>query len=151
MGVSPNFFRVNGMQIRVNLTYISAERLMEPGETGPPQVQISTNVNIIGAEFKRENLVIPFIVTINYSPSIAQISMKGQAFISGEPDELKKIETGYKGKSPPSPQILQAITSASLIEATIISRSLNIPPPLPLPSISQQMKSEDKEKPSYVG
>ncbi len=139
------------MQIRVNLTYISAEKLMDPSEVGPAQVHVSTNVNVIGLEFKKESLVIPFVVSITYSPSVAQISMRGQAVILGEDEELRKIEGDYKNKSPPPPQILQAITNASLIEATIVSRSLNIPPPVPLPSIPQQQKPQDKENPSYVG
>lgn len=139
------------MQVRVNLTYISAERFMDPSEVGPPQVHISTNVNIVGFEFKKEIIVIPFIVSITYSPSIAQISLKGQAVVSGKPEELEQIKSSYESKSPPSPQILQALTNASLVEATIISRSLNIPPPIPLPSVSQPAKSQDKEQPSYVG
>lgn len=137
------------MQIRINLTYISAEKLVDPSEVGPAQVHVSTNVNVLGLEFRKESLVIPFVVSIGYSPSVAQISIKGQAMIFGDPEELKRIEGDYKSKSPPPPQILQAITNASLVEATIVSRSLNIPPPIPLPSISQ--KPQDKEQPSYVG
>ncbi len=138
------------MQVRVDINYISAERFWNRDEPAPPGVNISTNVNIVGVESKREMLAVPFVVTIVYTPSIAQINIKGQAMISGTSDEIEKIHGDYKGKKAPPPMLLQAITHTSLIEATVISRTLNIPPPLPLPGVGAPQKP-DKERPSYVG
>lgn len=138
------------MQVRVDVNYISAERFWERDQPAPGGVHISTNVNIVGVEPKAEKLVVPFVVTIGYTPSVAQINIKGQAFISGNSDELEKIQKSYKDKKAPPQMLLQAITNTSLIEATVVSRSLNIPPPIPLPGIPPQQKA-DKERPSYVG
>lgn len=138
------------MQVNVNLSYISAERFWQQGQPGPGQVHISTNVNVMGVEPKDKGLLVPFIVTIGYTPSVAQINIKGQVLVSGSPEELDQIREDYNAKKAPSPAILQSITSASLIEATVVSRSLNIPPPIPLPSVQKQPKP-DKEPPSYVG
>jgi len=113
-------------------------------------MRVSTNVNIVGVETKDEKLVAPFVVTIGYTPSIAQISLKGQAILSGTPEELEKIQKDYKTQRSPPPALLQTITNISLVEATVLSRSLNIPPPIPLPGLKKPPKP-DKERPSYVG
>jgi len=136
--------------VRVNVNYISAERFWEQDKPAPAGIHISTNVNIVGIEQKDDKLTVPFVVTIGYTPSIAQINIKGQALVSGSPDEIEKIQDGYKKQTPPPSLLLQAITNTSLIEATVVSRSLNIPPPIPLPSVPFPQKS-DKERPSYVG
>ncbi|MEM3401846.1 MAG: hypothetical protein QXH08_01285 [Candidatus Hadarchaeales archaeon] len=129
------------MQVRVNLSYISAERFLRQEQAGPSQIHVSTN----------NEVHVPFIVTIGYNPSVAQINLKGEAVISGNPEELNEIHQNYKSKKPPPGMLLQAITSASLVEATIVSRSLSIPPPLPLPSIQEPPKQQEKEQLSYVG
>lgn len=134
----------------VSISYISAERFWDLGKPAPAGLHISTNVNIVGIESKDEKLSVPFVVAIGYTPSIAQISLKGQAILSGKPDELEKIQDDYEKRHPPPPQLLQSITNASLIEATVLSRSLNIPPPIPLPGPPRPPKPGE-ERPSYVG
>ncbi len=136
--------------MRVDINYISAERFWSRDEPAPAGVHISTNVNIMGVESKKEKLAVPFVVTIGYTPSVAQINIKGQAMISGTSNEIEKIHEEYKGKKAPPPMLLQAITHTSLVEATVISRTLNIPPPVPLPGVGAPQKP-DKERPSYVG
>lgn len=138
------------MHVSVSISYISAERFWEYGKPAPTGMHISTNVNIVGVESKDEKLSVPFVVTIGYTPSIAQISLKGQAILSGEPDELKKIQDDYKKRYAPPPQLLQSITNVSLVEATVLSRSLNIPPPIPLPG-PPKLPKPGEERPSYVG
>lgn len=137
------------VRVEVGISYISAERFWEHGKPTPPGIHISTNVNIMSVEAKEERLVVPFVVTIGYTPSIAQISLKGFAILSGEREELEGIQEDYKKGRGPPPQLLQSITTVSLTEATVLSRSLNIPPPIPLPSPSPQ--KQDKERPTYVG
>ena len=49
-----------------------------------PNIQISTNINIISIEKKSDgSLEVPFFLTISYGPSIAQMSLKGIAFVQG--------------------------------------------------------------------
>ncbi len=138
------------MQVRVTISYIAAERFWELDKPAPAGVHISTNVNIIGLEKKEDKLVTPFVVTIGYNPSIAQITIKGQAFLVGSQEEIDQIHDNYKKQNPPPQLLLQAITNTSLVEATVVSRSLNIPPPIPLPTMQAPQKP-DKERPSYVG
>lgn len=142
------------MQVRVNISYISGERFLEADKFAPAGLHIATNVNIVGLEQKEDRLVVPFVVTISYNPSVAQVSLKGQAFILGSQDEVKQIHDDYKNQKGPPHVLLQAITAAALTEATVISRSINIPPPIPLPNlppVQGPAPGMDKDRPSYVG
>ena len=61
--------------------------------------------------------------------------MKGRAFVTGNKDEVDKIQKDYKGKRPPPPVIVQSISNVVFVESVLISRTLNIPPPIPLPQM----------------
>ena len=137
------------LRVEVSISYISAERFWEHDKPVPAGIHISTNINVISVEAKESKLLVPFVVTIGYTPSIAQMSLKGHAILSGERDELEKIQDDYKKQRAPPPQLLRSITTVSITEATVLSRSLNIPPPIPLPGPSQP--KPDWERPSYVG
>jgi len=138
------------LHVRVSVNAISAERFWDPDKPAPSGVHISTNVNIIGLEKKEDKLAAPFVVTIGYNPSIAQITIKGQAFLSGTPEEIETMQNNYKKQISPPQLLLQAVTNTSLVEAIVASRSLNIPPPIPMPTL-QATQKPDKERPSYVG
>jgi hypothetical protein len=148
--MNPKHCLVEMINIGVSISYISAEKFWEQDKPAPLGVHISTNINIVGVEQKGERLAVPFVVTIGYTPSVAQISLKGQAIVSGDKNELERLRDDYKKQQPPPQVLIQTITNASLIEATVLSRTLNIPPPIPLPGMAQPQKPE-KERPSYVG
>ena len=82
----------------------------------------------------------PFVLSIGYNPSIAQLSLKGNAFVNGEKNELDKILKDYDQKKPPAQIIMQSISNVVFIESVLISRTLNIPPPIPLPQIPEAGK-----------
>jgi hypothetical protein len=96
-------------------------------------------------ERKPENsLEVPFVLTINYNPSIAQISLEGRAYVIGEKSEIEKVYREYEEKKPPPPVIIQSISNVVFIESVILSRTLSIPPPIPLPQIPQGKPTEKK-------
>ena len=125
------------IKVNVSVTNISADRFWDIRKP-IPQIQINTNLNLVGMEKKTEDtLEVPFILTINYNPSIAQLSLKGKAYVASDnKDELEKIYKDYEEKKPPPPVIVQSISNTVFIEAVVISKALNIPPPIPLPQIS---------------
>jgi hypothetical protein len=128
--------------IRVNvvITSISAERFWDIRKPIPP-IQINTNINLVGMEKKPdESLEVPFVLSIGYNPSIAQLSLKGNAFVNGEKSELDKVLKDYDQKKPPAQIIMQSISNVVFIESVLISRTLNIPPPIPLPQIPEAGK-----------
>jgi len=136
------------VQVRVFINNISAERLWEIGKPIPP-VKIATNLNVLGINKKQPGMLeAPFVFTINYTPPVAQISVKGRAHIKGKEEELKKIHSSYVEKKPPPPIVIQSISNVVFLESVIITRTLNIPPPIPLPQITPMEKKEPTE-PAY--
>ena len=136
------------ISVRVFVKNISAESFWDIGKPIPP-VQIATNLNVVGINKKGEDILeVPFVFTINYTPGVAQISLKGKSHVRGSKDELQQILKEYKEKKPPSPIIIQSISNVVFIESVIICRTLNIPPPIPLPKIHPVTKKKPSE-PTY--
>ena len=134
------------IRVNVAITNISAERFWDIRKPIPP-IQIGTNINVLGMEKKHDETVeVPFVLTINYNPSIAQISLKGNAYVSGDKDEIEKVLKEHKEKRPPPPIVVQSISNVVFIESVLISRTLNIPPPIPLPQIPQRKAQGSKPK-----
>ena len=113
-----------------------------------PPIQINTNINVVGMEKKQdESLEVPFVLSITFNPSIAQMSIKGTAYAQRKSGNRQDAE-GLHQKKPPAQIIIQSI-STSFIESVLISRILNIPPPIPLPQIPETGKppsSNQKEE-----
>ncbi len=136
------------IRVNVSVSNVSAERFLDIRKPIPP-IQINTNLNLVGIEKKSEDsLEVPFVLTINYNPSVAQISLKGRAYVVGEKGEIGKVYKEYEEKKPPPPIIVQSISNVVFVESVVISRTLNLPPPIPLPQIPQG-KPPDK-KPSEI-
>lgn len=123
-------------KINVFVTNISGERLWEVERELPSQIQIAVNINMLGIEEMTDgSLQAPFVFTVNFTPAIAQISIKGRARIQGEKDEMQKILQEQKEKKVPPSQIIQAVSSTAIAEAILVSKTIGVPPPLPpLPS-----------------
>ncbi|MBT8172347.1 hypothetical protein KJN74_05705 [Candidatus Bathyarchaeota archaeon] len=136
------------VNVRVFVKNISAENFWEIGKAIPP-VQIATNLNVVGVKKKdKEMLEVPFVFTINYRPAVAQINFKGTSHVLGTQEELEKIIKDHKEKKTPSPIILQSISNVVFLESIILCRTLNIPPPIPLPKIPTGPKKKRAE-PTY--
>lgn len=137
------------IRVNVSITNVSADRFLDMKKP-IPQININTNLNLIGVEKAGDDsLEVPFVLTINYNPSIAQMSLKGKAYVVGEKPELEKILKEYEEKKPPPPIILQSISNVVFLESVMVSRTLNIPPPIPLPQVGQPQqpvkKSSEKD------
>lgn len=136
------------VNVRVFVKNISAENFWEIGKPIPP-VQIATNLNVVGINKKTEELLeVPFVFTINYTPAVAQISLKGKSHVTGSKDELEQILKDHKEKKAPPSIVMQSISNIVFLESVIVCRSLNIPPPIPLPKISPVTKKKRSE-PTY--
>jgi hypothetical protein len=120
------------VKVNVYVTNMSGERLWEIEKDLPPQIQIAVNINVLGIEEHSDGtLQSPFVFTVNFTPAVAQISIKGRARIQGEKTEMQKIIQDQKEKKVPPAQIIQAISSTAIAEAILISKTIGIPPPLP--------------------
>ena len=133
------------LRVNVVLTSISAERFWDIRKPIPP-IQINTNINVVGMEKKQdESLEVPFILSIGFNPSIAQMSIKGNAYVTGEKDEVNKALKDYEQKKPPPQIIIQSVSNVVFVESVLISRILNIPPPIPLPQIPETGKPQSSK------
>jgi len=138
--------------IRVNVAVlsVSGERFWDVTKPLPP-IHISTNLNLTGMDRKKEDSVeVPFVLTIGYTPPVAQISLKGKAYVGGDKGELDKIFKEYEEKKPPPPIIVQSISNVAFVESVMISRTLNIPPPIPLPQITDTKSQTVGKKSSEI-
>ena len=125
------------IRVNVAIANISAERFWDIKKPIPP-IQIATNINMVSMEKKTDEMAeVPFVLTINYNPSIAQISLKGTAYVNGDKGEIEKMVKDYEAKKPPPQIVVQSISNVVFIESVLISRTLNIPPPIPLPQITE--------------
>jgi hypothetical protein len=136
------------VHINVFINNVSAERFWDIKRPMPP-VQIATNLNLVGVNKSREDLLeVPFVFVISYNPAVAQINVKGKAHVRGEKEELDKIYTAYGEKKAPPTIIVQTISNVVFLESVLLSRTLNIPPPIPLPKVPLGGKKK-KTEPTY--
>jgi hypothetical protein len=136
------------IKVNVSIANISAERFWDNRKPAP-NIQINTNLNIVSIDRKADNsLDVPFVLTISYNPAVAQIGIKGSANVQGDKEELDKLILDYEQKRPPAQIILQSISNVVFTESILISRTLGIPPPIPLPVIPEPGKTMETAKPS---
>ncbi len=133
-----------------SVTQISGEKYMDL-EKGMVNIQVTTNISIQKMVQSEGMLDFSFVFTVNYNPAIATLHIKGSVKVTGDEKELGEIKRAFEEKKNPPPVILQTISNVGFLEGIVMSRSLNIPPPIPLPSVMpQQQGKEGKVSPSYI-
>lgn len=130
--------------IEILIDSISGEKQTGKNIQKFEKVQISTDVNISQFELRGDSLIGQFQVQLNYNPSIGGINLQGQIIIQNGKTDLEKIKQKYEENKKPPQKIVQELIKQSLIEATQISKTLNLPPPFPLPQI-QTGENPEKE------
>ena len=128
--------------VNIFITNVSGERFRIAEKPIPSQIHINININVLGFEEKSDREIeAPFVFTVNYVPSIAQINIRGRTKINGERSEIDMIIDQSKKFKPPPIEVIQAVSNAAMADAILISKTLNVPPPLPpIPSQSQAAK-----------
>ena len=138
-------------KVTVFVTNLSGERLWDVERELPSQIQIAVNVNILAVEQQEDgSLQVPFVFTVNFTPAIAQISIKGRAKVQGEKDEMQKILQEHKERKSPPMQVIQAVSSTAIAEAILLSKTMGIPPPLPPLPAPQTPQAQPKTETRYT-
>ena len=120
-----------GLQIRIAISNISGERLWDLETQMPTNVQIAVNINVLGLEGAGGNrLTGSFVVAVNYTPAVGQLSVKGKVLIEGDREELEGLKRDMETRRPPV-VLLQSINNHVMGELIVISKAMGIPPPLP--------------------
>jgi hypothetical protein len=127
---------------------MSGERYWSHETQLPPQVQIGVNINIVGLDQKNDSTAeAPFVFTVSYTPSVAQLSVKGRAQVNGDKEEISKMIFDHKQNKPPPAPVIQAVSSIAMAEAIILSKSLAVPPPLPPIGVPPDQMQQGPRKP----
>ncbi len=120
------------MQVLVRVTRVTAERLWEVDEPLPQGYGVSLNLSIKTMKRVDDRAEGKFILDVSYQPPVGRIAIEGLIMLKGDPKELDKvIREGNSGKHPQ--EVVNAALTVGISEAVIASRSVGIPPPIPLP------------------
>lgn len=96
---------------------------------------------VIGAN-KQSALKFHFEFTANYEPKIATMVLNGTLTFFETPEKSADIVKSWKkDKNVPKDvmsSVLNTILARSNVEAMVLSREVNLPPPIPLPKVNMK-------------
>jgi len=137
-----------------NFIKLNAERKSPP----KGKININNNVSIkdvasydmfLGKN-KQAGLKFEFEFTSVYSPEVASILITGEVLYLGTADENEELLKAWKKDKKIKKEILAEILNTALarasLEALMISREFNLPPPIPLPKVESTELDKD-----YIG
>ncbi|MFT4310932.1 MAG: hypothetical protein ACMXYC_04860 [Candidatus Woesearchaeota archaeon] len=137
--------------IGFNFLKIDAQRLQGAGQA---KINVSNNVSIKEVHSAEINLTgsasaglrYVFTYTAVYEPSVGKITLEGEVLTMDDKKVCDDILSGWKEKKAlpqqQSQSILNTILSKSTVQALILSRELNLPAPIPIPKVKQEVKQE---------
>lgn len=124
--------------------------LVEKHSAVKGKVTVNNNVAIqdveqsdvaIGAS-KQSALKFRFEFTANYEPKIATMVLNGTLTFFETPEKASNIVKSWKkDKNVPKEvmsSVLNTILARSNVEAMVLSREVNLPPPIPLPKVNMK-------------
>lgn len=129
--------------ISFNFNKISAER----GANPKAKISIANNIGIkdvSGIELKfgkdkNRALKFSFVFETKYEPKFGHIKLEGDLVYMGTPENVKKIEEDWKKNKKLPKEVAQSVMAHIIdkgnIEAIIMSRTVSLPSPVPLPKI----------------
>ncbi|MGB9749170.1 MAG: hypothetical protein ACP5OZ_00915 [Candidatus Woesearchaeota archaeon] len=138
----------------INFTKICAEKKSVKIQ----KLNINNNIKILSVEeaeieVKPGNsaLKIGFEFESNYEPEIANLKITGEAIDIEDKKNAKTILNDWsKNKRIPETfltDIMNVILSKCNVEAILLSKELNLPPPLPMPKVGVKKNQEN----NYIG
>jgi hypothetical protein len=142
------------MIVVINFTKICAEKMVSKIQ----KLNINNNIKITSVEeadveVKQGNsaLKICFEFESNYEPEIASLKIAGEAIDVEDKKNAKTILNDWtKNKRIPEnflTDIMNVILNKCNVEAILLSKELNLPPPLPMPKVGVKKKEEN----NYIG
>jgi hypothetical protein len=129
-----------------------AMKKIELEKLGPAKGKVSINNNALITEIESANLAagsvkrpavrVSFEYTSLYEPKVAAIRLKGSALWLDLPEKVKELLEGWKKdrKVPKevSAAVLNAIFARCSTTAILLSREMNLPPPIQLPRVKAE-------------
>ncbi len=91
---------------------------------------------------KQKGITFIFEFTSKYKPEIGELLFTGEVLYLGEPKANEEILKAWKKNKSMSKDIMAEVMDTVLIrcniEALILSRDINLPPPVPLPKVKRE-------------
>ncbi len=131
-----------------NFSKISVEKK----EAAKGKITINNNIAIKSVEkkdlslgaAKQEGVKFVFAFVSKYDPKFAEILLEGDVLYLASSEEVKKIVDGWKKTKKVSKDVMAQIMNTALtkcnVQALILSKEVNLPPPIPLPSVEVSAK-----------
>ena len=128
-----------------NFTGITAEKKDMVNE----KINISNNVSITGVEktdlslgtTKQNAIRFIFKFDTTYTPDVGSINLTGDVIYVADDKKVKDMLGQWKKDKKVDPQVtesvLNMILSKSNIEALLLSKEVNLPPPIPMPKVKK--------------
>ncbi len=123
---------------------------VEKNKPGIGKIDIANNISISDVkeakltfgEAKKTGLEFSFLYTSKYKPDIGSIELSGKLIYMGKDEQVKEVLASWKKDKKVSKEILSPVYNAVLgkcnIEAIILSREIQLPPPIPLPKVKTE-------------
>ena len=96
---------------------------------------------------KQDALQFTYEFKAAYEPKIANMIFEGTVLYFDTPEKVEEINKGWKKDKTVPPEVMSGILNAILtrcnIEALLLSREVNLPPPIPMPRVN--VKTPDKK------
>lgn len=125
---------------------------VEKNKPAKGKVSVNNNVSIKNVEktqlafgtSKQDALNFAFEFVASYEPRIATITLEGNLTYFDKQDAIKKLYEVWQKDKKVSPEVMTPILNSILnkcnVEALLLSREINLPPPIPLPRVKTQKK-----------
>ncbi|MBN2566926.1 hypothetical protein JXB02_02465 [Candidatus Woesearchaeota archaeon] len=116
------------------------------------KININNNVAIKSVEpanlslgkNKEDGVRFTFQFTAKYEPKAGEIEIWGDIIYMEEASKVKEILDSWKKSKKVSQAVMTQILNTTLtkcnIQALVMSRDINLPPPIPLPKVSAEKK-----------
>jgi hypothetical protein len=139
--------------IGFNFDKISIERFQERVE----ELKFNTKVDISAINplksdiirTKDELLKVDFVYSVLYEPNFAKLELTGNIIISVESRIAREVLKGWKEKDKQTSEefrlfMFNIILRKANIKALQLEEEMNIPPHIPLPSLTKESMKEEK-------
>ncbi len=115
----------------------------------PVKGKVSVNNNVAVREIektdltfgtsKQDALKFTFEFKAAYEPKIANMTFEGEVTYFDKPEAIEEIFKGWKKDKKVAPEIMSNVLNSILtkcnIEALLLTREVNLPPPIPMPKV----------------
>ncbi|MDD5012121.1 MAG: hypothetical protein PHQ66_00535 [Candidatus Nanoarchaeia archaeon] len=138
--------------VNFNFTKISVERFKDRADN----IKFNTKMDISSIDILKNELLktkdelikVDFVYTLSFEPELAKIDFAGNFILSVDSKMAKDIIKGWKEKQTSDDfrtSIFNLILKKSNVKALELEEELGLPYHIPLPSLSPQKKTEEKE------